>query len=91
MREIVLLTSVGGRLFAIGLDLHASRDARVGLSAGEIGNVNESVIERSLDVADAEDVLRILAWRGCGRAVVDDLLLLFDLGSLFSSLGLQTG
>ena len=53
--------------------------------------MNESVIERSLDVADAEDVLRVLAWRGRGWAVVDDLLLLLDLGSLLSSLGLHTG
>ena len=83
-----LLTSIGGRLFAIGLDLHASSDAGVGFPARQIGNVNESVIERSLDVADAEDVLRVLAWRRGGWSVVDDLLLLLDLLTLLSSLGL---
>jgi len=86
-----LLTSVGGRLFTIGLHLHASCDARVCLSSGQIGNVNESVIERSLDVAHAEDVLSVLAWRRRGGSVVDDLLFLLLFGSLLiSSLGLDT-
>ena len=83
-----LLTSVGGGLLSIGLDLHASGDAGVGFSAGQIGNVNESVIERSLDVAHAEDVLSVLAWGGGGGSVIDDLLLFLDFGSLLSSLGL---
>ena len=52
--------------------------------------MNESVIERSLDVADAEDVLSVLAWRRGGWSVVDDLLLLLDLLTLLSSLGLYT-
>ena len=84
------LTSVGGRLFAISLDLHAARDARVRLSSGQIGNVNESVVERSLDVADTEDVLSVLAGRGLGRAIVDDLLFLLLVGSLLCSLRLYT-
>lgn len=84
------LTSVGGRLFAISLDLHAARDTGVRLSAGQIGNVNESVVERSLDVANTEDVLGVLAGRGLGRAVVSDLLFLLLVGSLLCSLRLNT-
>ena len=85
-----LLTSVGGRLFTIGLHLHASCDARVCLSSGQIGNVNESVVERSLDVANTEDVLGVLAGGGLGRAVVSDLLFLLLVGSLLCSFRLNT-
>merc|ERR1712173_214635 len=74
-------SSVGRGLFTIGLDLHAASDARVRLSSRQIGNVNESVVERSLNVADSEDVLRVLAGLGVGRAVVDHLLLLLLIGS----------
>ena len=44
------------------------------------GNVNESVVERSLNVANTEDVLRVLAGLGVGRTVVDHLLLLLLIG-----------
>ena len=84
------LTSVGGGLFAISLDLHAARDARVGFSSGQIGNVNESVVERSLDVADTKDVLGVFAGRGLRRTVVDDLLFFLLVGSLLCSLRLNT-
>ena len=50
--------------------------------------MNESVIERSFDVANSENVIGVLAWRGGGRTVIDDLLLLLDVGSLLCSLGL---
>jgi len=51
--------------------------------------VNESVVERSLDVADAKDVLGVLAWGGGRGTIVDDLLLLLDVSSLLCSLGLK--
>ena len=51
--------------------------------------MNESVVERSLNVADTEDVLSVLAGLGVGRTVVDDLLFLLIFGSLLSSLGLK--
>ena len=51
--------------------------------------MNESVIERSLDMADTENVLSVLTRRGVGRTVVDDLLFLLIFGSLLSSLGLK--
>ena len=38
--------------------------------------MNESVVEGSLDVADAEDVLGVFAGGRLRGAVVDDLLLL---------------
>ena len=50
--------------------------------------MNESVVERSLDVADGEDVLGVLARLRVGRAVVDDLLLLLLIGSLLLCFGL---
>ncbi len=81
-----LLTSVGGGFLSIGLDLHATSDAGVGFSSGQIGNVNESVVKRSLDVADAEDVGSVLVARlaglGVGRTVVDNLLLFLNVVTL---------
>ena len=74
--SVELLTSVGRGLLTISLDLHAASDARVRLSSGQIGNVNESVVERGLDVANTENVIGVLARLGVGRAVVGDLLLL---------------
>ena len=73
---IDLLTSVGRGLLTIGLDLHAASDARVSLSSGQIGDVDESVVESRLDVADTEHVVGVLAGLGVGRAVVGHLLLL---------------
>ena len=99
---IAVLTSVGRGLLTISLDLHAASDARVSFSSGQIGNVNESVVERGLDVAHTEDIIDVLAWLGVGRAVVGDLLLLGFVrlllcsrlntnGSQVSSLGLEKG
>ena len=82
------LTSVGGRLLSISLDLHASCDTGVSLSSGEIGNVDESVVEGSLDVADTEVVLLLLLGGVLLRTVVDNLLLLLLFGTLLCSLGL---
>ena len=80
MGFVLLLTSVGGGFLSIGLDLHAASDAGVRLSSGQIGNVNESVVEGSLDVAHAKDVGSVLvaglAWLGVGGTIVDDLILL---------------
>ena len=42
--------------------------------------MNESVVERSLNVADTEDVLSVLAGLGVRRTVVDHLLLLLLIG-----------
>lgn len=85
----ILLTSVRGGLFTISLHLHASGNARVGFSSGKIGNVNESVVEGSLDVANAEDVLGVLAGGSLGGSVVDDLLLLGNVLVLLCFLGLR--
>ena len=85
----IALTSVRGRLLTIGLDLHAAGDARVGFSSGQIGNVNESVVERGLNVADTENVLSVLARLGVGGTVVGHLLLLGLVSSLLLVLGLK--
>ena len=51
--------------------------------------MNESVVERSLDVAHTEDVLSVLAWLSRGGTVVGNLLLLHNV-SLLLVLGLNT-
>ena len=51
--------------------------------------MNESVVERSLDVAHTENVGGVLAWSGLGGTVVDDLLFLLLFSSLLGSFGLR--
>eukprot|EP00585_Thalassiosira_rotula_P014716 CAMPEP_0196164110 /NCGR_PEP_ID=MMETSP0911-20130528/406_1 /TAXON_ID=49265 /ORGANISM="Thalassiosira rotula, Strain GSO102" /LENGTH=89 /DNA_ID=CAMNT_0041429229 /DNA_START=259 /DNA_END=528 /DNA_ORIENTATION=+ len=48
-------SSVRGRLITIGLDLHAAGDADKGLTAGEVRDVYEGVIERGEKVRNGED------------------------------------
>jgi len=50
-------SSVGRRLIAISLDLHATGDTDEGLAAREIGNVDEGVVERGKDVSNTKDLL----------------------------------
>ena len=55
--EIVkFLTSVGRRLFSISLNLHSTGDSAVGFSTGEIGDVNESVVEGGKEMNNTEVV-----------------------------------
>ena len=44
--------------------------------------MNKSVVERSLDMADTEDILSIFARLGVRRPVVGDLLLFWLISSL---------
>ena len=44
-------------LVTVGLDLHTTGDTGDGFAAGEIGDVDEGVIERGEDTGDAEDEL----------------------------------
>lgn len=67
------LTSVGRRFFSVSLDLHSTGDSSVGFSAGEIGNVDEGVVESCQDVADSELVLVLLASSNDGGTVVSNL------------------
>jgi len=46
-------------LVAVGLDLHAAGDADEGLAAGEVGNVDEGVIEGGEQVGNAEYFLAL--------------------------------
>jgi hypothetical protein len=46
---------VGGGFVAIGLDFHPARDADEGFSAGEVGNVDEGVVEGGEEVGYGED------------------------------------
>jgi len=50
---------VGGGLVTVSFYFHAAGDAGDGFFAGEIGDVDESVIEGCEDVCDAEDVLAL--------------------------------
>lgn len=49
--------SVGGGFITIGLDFHSSSDTDEGFSAGEIGYMDEGVVEGSEEVGDGEDFL----------------------------------
>lgn len=48
---------VGGGLVTVGLDLHATGDTADGLTAGQIGDVDEGVVEGGEDTSNAEDEL----------------------------------
>lgn len=50
---------VGRGLIAIGLDLHATSHTGDGFAAGEIGDVDEGVIEGSEDTGNAKDELAL--------------------------------
>jgi hypothetical protein len=49
--------SVGRSLVTIGLDLHTSGDTRDGFATGEIGNVDEGIVEGGEDVSNAKNLL----------------------------------
>lgn len=72
------LTSIWGRLFSIGLDLHTSSDLAVGFSARQIGHVDEGVVEGGQQVDDSEGVL-LGGSNSLGWSVVGDFLFLDDL------------
>ena len=77
-------SGVGGGLFSVSLDLHTTGDTGVGFTAGEIGDVNEGVVEVSLQVANTEDVLRLLGLTELGGTVVGNTFFLgFTVGELF--------
>lgn len=89
-------SGVGGRLFSVSLHLHAAGDAGVGFTAGEIGHVDEGVVEVGLQVAHAKDVLGLLGLAQLGGTVVGNLLFLgLALGDLLllslGKLGLNGG
>lgn len=50
------LTSVRGGFFSISLNLHSTGDSAVGFSTGEIGDVNESVVESGEEMNNTEVV-----------------------------------
>lgn len=54
---------VGGGLVTVGLDLHTTGDTGDGFTAGQIGNVDEGIVEGGEDTGNAEDEL------ACGIAV----------------------
>lgn len=72
------LTSIWGRLFSIGLDLHSSGDLGVGFSSRQISDVDEGVVEGGQQVDDSEGVLLGLS-NSLRRSVVVDFLFLDDL------------
>lgn len=52
-------SSVGRSLVTISLDLHAAGDTCDGFTTGQIGDMDERVVETGVDVSDAEYVLAI--------------------------------
>jgi len=66
-------SGVGRSLITIGLHLHASGDTGDGLTAGQIRNVDEGVVEAGVDVGHSEDDLAVA---NLGSQLDLDLLLL---------------
>jgi len=66
---------VRGGLITISLDLHAAGDADHGLATGEIGDVDEGIVERREDVRDSEDLLTVVDGGSEGDGL-DNLFLL---------------
>ena len=83
-------SSVGRRFLSIGLHLHTTGDTAVGLTAGQISHVEESVVEGGHNVAHGEHVLSVLGVGGSGGTVVGNLLFLDCLLVLLLG-GLQNG
>ena len=52
-------SSVGARLVTIGFHLHTTSDTDERLPSGDIGDMDESVVERGEDMDDPEDVLSL--------------------------------
>ena len=67
-------SSIGGGFLSISLDLHSTGDSAVSFTAGEIGHMEESVVESGLDVADTEVQLILVLVLRAGGSVVDNLL-----------------
>ena len=72
-------SSIGGRFFSIGLDLHSSGDSGVSFTSGKIGDMEESVVECGLDVADTEVHLVLVLALRAGGSEVNDLLFSYNL------------
>lgn len=53
--------SVGGGLVTVSLDLHTTGDTGDGFTAGQIGDVDEGVVEGGEDTSNAEDELACCA------------------------------
>lgn len=50
---------VGRRLVTVGFDLHSTGDTGDGFAAGQIGDVDEGVVERGEDAGNAENELAL--------------------------------
>lgn len=68
-------SSVWGWLFSVSLDLHTTSNARVGFTTRQISNVDESVVESWLDVANTENIsfFWVLATSSAWWSVVNNL------------------
>ena len=79
-------SSVGGGLLSVSLDLHSTSDSGVGLTSGQVSNVNEGIVECGKDVADTKSVFGLFSGANSGGSVVSDLLF-FSAFFAFSSFG----
>jgi hypothetical protein len=58
--------SVWRRLIAVGLYLHSSRHSHHGFPPREVGNMNKSVIERSKQMGNSENLFTLSSnWQVC--------------------------
>lgn len=51
--------SVGRRLVVVGLDLHTTSDTRDGFTTGQIGDMDEGIVERGEDTGNTKDKLTL--------------------------------
>jgi hypothetical protein len=61
---------VGRGLITIGLDLHATSDSGDGFTARQIGDVDESVVERGEDAGNTENELALINLSICVHNIV---------------------
>ena len=86
--EIVkFLTSVGRRLFSIGLNLHTTGDTAVGFATGQISDVDVSVVEGGEEMDNTEVVaagtLSVLSGTEVVNLLFLRLIVLVLLGALY--------
>ena len=71
---------IRGSLVTVSLDLHSTSHTNDGFTSRKIGNVNEGIIERSIDMSNSENQL---AWSNLGSELDDFFfLLLLNLATL---------
>lgn len=72
-------SSVRRALVGVGLDLHTTGDTSDSLTAGKIGDVDESIVVRGEDAGDAENKLTLTVLQTNSVNHIDDLCGLLEM------------